>query len=156
MSFHICVISWLTHFNIVFLLPMWVKYVCCVHARDLLSIPKIIYDQLMQRMSECRSRVGNCGRSFLSPKIYKIASARRMRCLGPYSEPRVISAACLPTLSICRGFPRDYIGTCVVSSLELRHSAGRGWLLRALVAVGFSWLAECYSCISWWSVPCRR
>ena len=49
----------------------------------------------------------------------------------------------LPTLFICRGFPCDYIDTGVALSPELCHSVGKGWLLRVLIAVGFSWFTGC-------------
>ena len=39
-------------------------------------IPKVIDDHPMRRMSECRFIFGNCGRSFLSPAVYKSASAK--------------------------------------------------------------------------------
>ena len=55
---------------------MRVKYVCCVRARDVRMIPKIIDNQPMWRMSECRVRFGHCGRSFISPAIYRSASAK--------------------------------------------------------------------------------
>ena len=68
---------WLAHFSAVVLLLMWLKNVCCVCARDVGMISKIIDDHQMERMPECRVRLGYCGRSFLSPAIYKSASANR-------------------------------------------------------------------------------
>ena len=56
-----------------FLLPMWVKYVYCVRARDLGTKNKIIDGQPTWRMSECRVRFLNCGRSFNSPAMYRSA-----------------------------------------------------------------------------------
>ena len=58
--------------------------------------------------------------------------------LGLCFKPQAISAAPLLTLSIYRGITRDYIGTGVVMSLEIRQSAGRGWLFHVLVALGLS------------------
>ena len=43
---------------------------------------KIIDDQPMRRMSECRVRFGHCGRSFISPAIYKSASAKIIAISG--------------------------------------------------------------------------
>ena len=58
--------------------------------------------------------------------------------MGPCSDPRAISAARLPMLSIYLGFLRGYIGIGVVSSPELNHSTGIFWLLNFLDAVGLS------------------
>ena len=44
--------------------------------------PKSLDDHPMQRMSECRVRFGNCGRSFLSPAIYKSVSAKIIVMFG--------------------------------------------------------------------------
>ena len=64
-----------------FLLPMWVKYVCCVHARDLGMKPKAIDDHPMWRISECRVRFGNCGRPFSSPTMYRRALTKKVEML---------------------------------------------------------------------------
>ena len=56
-----------------FLIPMWVKYACCVRARYLGMKPKIIDGQTMRRMSEFRVRFGNCGRSFPSSAVCRSA-----------------------------------------------------------------------------------
>ena len=39
-------------------------------------MPKIIDGQLVRRVSDCRVRFGHCGRSFLSPAMYKRSSAK--------------------------------------------------------------------------------
>ena len=57
-----------------FLILVWVEYICCVHARDVIMILKIIDGQPMWRMSKCRVGFVNCGRSFISPAIYKSLS----------------------------------------------------------------------------------
>ena len=44
---------------------------------------EIIYGQTMRIMSECIVRFGNCGRSFISPAIYKSVSAKRIVISGP-------------------------------------------------------------------------
>ena len=45
-------------------------------------VPKIIDDQPIRRMSECRVRFGHFFRSFLSPTIYKSVSAKRNKISG--------------------------------------------------------------------------
>ena len=45
-------------------------------------IPKIIYNQPMRNMSDCRVRFSHCGRPFLSPVIYKSAPAKRIAMSG--------------------------------------------------------------------------
>ena len=45
--------------------------------------PKIIDDQPMRRMFECRFRFGHCDRSFLSSAIYQSASAKIIAMSGP-------------------------------------------------------------------------
>ena len=74
--------SWLAHFNPVFLLPVWLKYVWCVRARYLGMITKIIDDQFMRRVSEYRVSFVHCGWSFLSPVIYKSKSAKIIAISG--------------------------------------------------------------------------
>ena len=54
------------------------KYVCCVCERDIGMLPKSTDDQTMRSISECRVRFGHCGRSFLSPVIYKSVPAKRI------------------------------------------------------------------------------
>ena len=76
--------------------------------------PKIIDVQPMQRMSECRFIFGHCGRSFISPTMYKSASTKKSRFLGPCSKPQAIFAMRLLALSICRGFLCECIGTYLV------------------------------------------
>ena len=76
MSLQICVMSWLAHFSPVLKIPISVKYVCCVRARDVRIDPKIIDGQPIQMMSECRVRLGNFGRSFISSEMYKSALTR--------------------------------------------------------------------------------
>ena len=44
--------------------------------------PKIIEGQPMRRMSECRVRFGHCGRSFISPEIYKSTPAEIIAMSG--------------------------------------------------------------------------
>ena len=58
------------------------KKVWCVHARDVGMIHKSIDHQPMRRMSECRFRLGHCGRSFLSPAIYKRELAKMIAMSG--------------------------------------------------------------------------
>ena len=58
------------------------KYVCCVLVRDVGIIPKIMDDQPMRRMHECRVRFGHCDRLFISTMIYKNASAKRTAIYG--------------------------------------------------------------------------
>ena len=58
------------------------KQVCCVLARDVGIITKIIDGHPMRRISECRVRFVNFGRSFLSPAIYKSDSAKRIAMPG--------------------------------------------------------------------------
>ena len=100
--------------------------------KDVGTTTKSMDGQPMQRMSECRLRFVNCGRSFHYRAIDKIKSAKIFA---------------IPTLSIYRGFPCDYIGTDVVLSPELRISAVKGWVLHVLVAVVFPLFVRCYSCI---------
>ena len=45
-------------------------------------IPKIIDDQKMQRMTECRVRFVNCVWLFISPAIYKSASDKKIAISG--------------------------------------------------------------------------
>ena len=151
-SLQIFVMSWLAHFNPVFLLPMCVKYFFCVSARDVVRRPKIIDVQPIRRMSEYRVRFGHCGRSFIFPAIYQSVLAQRIAISGSMfqssSNLRNASTDAVH-LSIYHGFPHEYIGTDAVSSLELCHSTGKGWLLHVLVAIGFYYLSRCYSCILW-------
>ena len=44
------------------LLPMWVKYVCCVRTRDLVMKPKIIDGHPKRSMSQFKVRFEHCGR----------------------------------------------------------------------------------------------
>ena len=44
--------------------------------------PTIIDGQPMRSVSECTVRFGNCGRSFLSPAMYKHASTIIIAMLG--------------------------------------------------------------------------
>ena len=83
----------------------------------------------MQSMSQYRVRFEHCGRLFIFHDIQKCVGWKNC-----YVWVRVTSST---TLSICRGLPHEYIGTYVVSSLELRHSSGKGWLLYYLVTLGF-------------------
>ena len=44
--------------------------------------PKIIDDQMMRRIYDCRVRFGHCGRSFISPAMYKIVSTKIIAMSG--------------------------------------------------------------------------
>ena len=44
--------------------------------------PKIIDGHLMQRISECIFRFGNCGSSFIYPVMYKSVSTKRIAIYG--------------------------------------------------------------------------
>ena len=74
--------SWLAHFILALLLPMWVKYGCCVRARYLGMKPNIIDGQTMQRISECSVRFEHCGRSFTSPTMYMSALTKIFEMSG--------------------------------------------------------------------------
>ena len=82
MSLQICVMSLLAHFNPIFWLPVGLKCVCCVRARDVGMIPKIMDNQPMRSISECRVRFGHCFRSFISTAIYKSMSAKIFEISG--------------------------------------------------------------------------
>ena len=45
-------------------------------------IPKIIDNQPMRNIFECRVRFGHCGRLFLSQRVYKSASAETITISG--------------------------------------------------------------------------
>ena len=139
-----------------FLLLMWVKYVCCVRVGVVGMKHKTIEIQLMQRMFECRVIFGSCGRKFLSPAMYKVCQLKESRYLGPCFEPWDIYPMRIMKLFISCGFPCGWISTYVVLSSKPIHSTGRGLLLCVLIAVGLSWLERRYSWILWWSVPCGQ
>ena len=82
MSLHICEMSWLAHLSPVILLCIYMKYVCCVRARDLVMKDKILDIQTMRRMSECKDTFGNFGRSFPYPAMYKSVLTKRVVLLG--------------------------------------------------------------------------
>ena len=48
----------------------------CIRARDVGIRPKILDGQRMQRISECRVIFRHCGRSYLSPALYKMVSTK--------------------------------------------------------------------------------
>ena len=77
MSFQICVMGWMANFGPILLLPIRLKYVCCVFARDLVMQPKIIDGQLIQSMSERRAKFGHCFRKFISRAVYRSEFAKK-------------------------------------------------------------------------------
>ena len=58
------------------------KYICSVGARDLGMKPKIIDDQTMQRILECRVRFRYCGSSFPSPEMYMSVLKKKVEMSG--------------------------------------------------------------------------
>ena len=73
MILQICVMIWLAHLSPVLLIPMLLKYPCCVRARDLGMKPIIIDVRPMWKFSECRVRFGHCVRSLPYTEIYRSA-----------------------------------------------------------------------------------
>ena len=156
MSFQIFVMIWLAHFNTVFLLPVWLKYLCCVRARDVVMVPKIIDEKLIRRMSECRVRFGHFFRSFLSPTIYKSVSTKIILMSGSVLRASIYlhnwstEAVHMPWIILWLHW---YV-RCIVSGDRPHHS-------QRLFVV-------CTSCFMivmvnkvllinlWWSLPCVR
>ena len=66
---------------------------------------KIIEEQTMRSMSECRVKLDIVeGHLFLLQYI-KVHRLKQSRCMGQCSEPQAISETRLSTMSVFRGFP---------------------------------------------------
>ena len=133
-----------------FLLLMWVKYFCWVRVRYVGMKHKIIDGQPMRRMSDCTVRFVHCGRSFISPEMYKSASTKRITMYGSVlwvsSHFRNASTYTvhMPFFTLWVHWYR----CCIVSGSRPQRGI--------LITVGSLCYTRCYSYITWWSVPYGR